>query len=173
MSWLARLGLSPALARVTPLALVHAERLAAIHAGAFARPWDAHDFETFLLDPAVRADGLFLGRATRPAGFVLSRLTLDEAEILSVALAGPVRGGGHSRTLLAHHVDRLAYAGISRVHLEVEEGNAPALALYRRLGFQPAGIRPGYYARPDGTRAAALSMTRVLTPAAGTVARRG
>lgn len=173
MSWLARLGLQPTLARVTPLALIHAERLAEIHSGAFARPWDAHDFETFLLDAAVRADGLFLGRSARPAGFALSRLILDEAEILSLALAGPVRGRGHSRTLLAHHIDRLAHAGIVRVHLEVEEGNAPALALYRRLSFEPAGVRPGYYARPDGTRAAALSMTRVLAPAAVAVARRG
>ena len=46
------------------------------------------------------------------------------------------------------------------VHLEVEEGNRPALALYRRRGFREVGRRQGYYARPDGTRAAAITMSR-------------
>ncbi|MET0429646.1 MAG: ribosomal-protein-alanine acetyltransferase, partial [Microvirga sp.] len=53
----------------------------------------------------------------------------------------------------------LAPRGARIVFLEVEEGNAPALALYRRLGFREVGRREGYYARPDGTRAAALTMS--------------
>ncbi len=145
----------------------HVDRMASIHAGAFARPWGPDEFEGFLADRAVRADGLFLGRDRQPSGFALSRVTLDEAEILSVALARPVRGRGHSGLLLAYHIQALAHAGADRIHLEVEEGNAPALALYRRLGFAQSGVRPGYYARPDGTRTSALSMTRVLSgPAA-------
>jgi len=48
------------------------------------------------------------------------------------------------------------------VHLEVEEGNAPALALYRRLHFETTGRREGYYRRPDGTRVAALTMALAL-----------
>lgn len=154
------LAASPA--RVAPVSEGHVERLAAIHGGAFARPWTAGEFDEFLTDPAVRVDGLFLGRDKQPSGFVVSRATLDEAEILSLALARAVRGRGHSRRLLSHHLQVLAHAGVARVHLEVEEGNAPAIALYRRLGFRESGRRPGYYARPDGTRAAASSMTLSL-----------
>jgi ribosomal-protein-alanine N-acetyltransferase len=44
------------------------------------------------------------------------------------------------------------------VHLEVEEGNGPAVALYRRAGFREVGRREGYYLKPDGTRASALAM---------------
>jgi ribosomal-protein-alanine N-acetyltransferase len=142
----------------------HAERLAEIHATAFAKPWSALDFEAFLTNSAVRLDGLFLGRSPHPFGFVVTRCVVDEAEILSVALAPEARGRGHSRPLLARHLDNLADAGIRRVHLEVEEGNRPALALYRRLGFSQTGFREGYYARPDGTRANALSMSLVLLP---------
>ena len=48
------------------------------------------------------------------------------------------------------------------MHLEVEEGNAPALAVYRRLGFGEIGRRAGYYLKADQTRAAALTMKLAL-----------
>ena len=162
MSWLRRLGFAAPVPRIAGLALGHAERLAAIHASAFARPWSSLDFEVFLADRTILADGLFLGRASQPAGFALSRLAVDEAEILSVALERAARGQGAARLLLAQHLQSLAHAGAVRVHLEVEEGNAPAFALYRRFGFAQSGLRPGYYARPDGSRATAVSMTKDL-----------
>lgn len=163
MNWLFRLATRRAEARTGPVSVHHADRLAEIHAGAFARPWAADEFEAFLTDRSVQIDGLFLGRAQEPAGFAVSRIVLDEAEILSVAIARGFRGLGYSRTLLAYHLQGLTHAGVARVHLEVEEGNLPALALYGRLGFGQSGVRPGYYARPDGTRASALSMTRILS----------
>ncbi|MDB5560086.1 MAG: ribosomal-protein-alanine acetyltransferase [Enterovirga sp.] len=159
MSLFERFGFARSAVRVGAVGVQHASRLAEIHASAFARPWSADEFASFLLDPSVRVDGLFTGREPQPIGFVLSRKTLDEAEILSVALARAARGRGDARLLMADHLQALAHAGVLVVHLEVEEGNAPALALYRRLGFIQSGHRPGYYARPDGTRASAISMT--------------
>ena len=75
MSWLARLGLGrdAEMPRIEPLSAAHAERLSAIHATAFARPWSALDFEGFLSDRAIHGDGLFFGRARQPSGFALSR----------------------------------------------------------------------------------------------------
>lgn len=142
-----------------PVEARHAWRLAELHAEAFARPWSALDFERLLAERAVLADGLFQGRADRPCGFVLSRRVLDEAEILTVALDAALRGRGHARPLLRRHLDALAARGVRRVHLEVDEDNAPALALYRRLGFRETGRRAAYYAKPDGTKATALTMT--------------
>ena len=159
MNWTAWFRGAPVSARVAPLESRHASRLAAIHASAFARPWTAQDFEGFLAERPIRADGVFLGRATQPSGFVLSREAADEAEILSLAMASEARGQGHARTLLATHLQALAYAGVRKVHLEVEDGNDPALGLYHRLGFKSVGRREGYYLRPDGSRAGALSMS--------------
>jgi [ribosomal protein S18]-alanine N-acetyltransferase len=110
----------------------------------------------------VIADGLFLGADEAPAGFVLSRVVLDEAEILTVTIAPEARGQGHAATLLRRHFEGLARAGARTVHLEVEEGNGPALALYDRLGFQVTGQRPAYYRRPDGTAAHARTMSLKL-----------
>jgi ribosomal-protein-alanine N-acetyltransferase len=83
---------------------------------------------------------------------------LDEAEIITVAIAPEARGKGHARPLLARHLDELSRRGVARVHLEVEEENAPAIALYRRLRFQDTGRREGYYQKADGTKASALTM---------------
>jgi ribosomal-protein-alanine N-acetyltransferase len=149
-------------ARLAPLSSRHAARLAEIHGEAFTRPWDAMEFERSLSEKNVYADGLFLGRAPEPIGFILSRRAADEAEILSVALAAGARGRGLSGALLDRHLRALAQAGVRSVFLEVEEGNRPALALYRRRGFREIGRRQGYYARPDGTRASAITMSRRL-----------
>jgi ribosomal-protein-alanine N-acetyltransferase len=149
-------------ARIGRLATSHAARLAEIHAEAFTRPWDAIEFERSLAEKSIHADGLFLGRGAEPAGFIISRRAADEAEILSVALAPHARGRGHSGALLDRHLQSLAQAGVRLVFLEVEEGNHPALALYRRRGFREIGRRQGYYARPDGTHAGAITMRRRL-----------
>ena len=160
-SWLARGWFGPASppGRVAPAEFGHAERLSDIHADAFARPWGPDEFEAFVSDPAIRIDCLFAGRHRDPSGFVVSRTTLDEAEILSLALARSARGRGGSTLLLTWHLHALRTANVATVHLEVEEGNLPAIALYRRAGFVETGRRPGYYLRPDGTRVSAISMT--------------
>jgi len=148
--------------RIDPLSTDAASRIAAIHAASFARPWSTLEFERLLGERGVVGDGVFLGTATKPTGFVLSRMVLDEAEILTVAVAPEARGKGLSIPLLERHLDELSRRGVRTVHLEVEEGNQPAIALYRRFGFTETGRREGYYQKPDGGRAAALTMAREL-----------
>ena len=159
MSFLDRFRRPPPATRIGLLRMSHAARLSAIHAAGFARPWGTFEFEQLLADRSILADGLFLGRSEIPSGFIVSRVVADEAEILTVAMAPEARGQGHARPLLVQHLDELARLGVRVVHLEVEEGNAPALALYRRLGFRQVGRREGYYTKPDGSRVAALTMS--------------
>lgn len=113
-----------------------------------------------LCERSMQAHALW--RAGTLQGFVLSRRAADEAEILTVVLSPALRGGGHSRKLLREHLSSLALAGIARVHLEVDEGNAPALKLYARHGFRQVGARTGYYLKADGSRATALTMSADL-----------
>ncbi len=157
MSFLDRFTRPPA-PRIEPIGAEAASQLAAIHASAFSQPWNTLDFERLLGERGVIADGLFLGRTTRPAGFALSRIVLDEAEILTIALAPEARGRGHAGALLSRHLDALSRRGVRQVHLEVDEGNVPAIALYRRHRFRETGRRTGYYRKTDGARASALTM---------------
>lgn len=158
MAWWEALTPAPYVAPLSDAG--QAPALARLHATAFARPWDVHEFERMLCERSTKGHALW--RAGILQGFVLSRRAVDEAEILTVVLAPALRGGGHSRRLLRDHLSSLALAGVRRVHLEVDEGNDPALKLYARHGFRQVGARTGYYLKADGSRATALTMSADL-----------
>ncbi|WP_244494845.1 GNAT family N-acetyltransferase [Bosea sp. Root483D1] len=153
----------PKMGRTGLLDVRHARRVAALHhQGGFARLWEPGECAALLTDPAVVAEGVFIGSTSEPCGFVMSRIASDEAEILSIVVAGGRRRSGLGQTLLCAHLAQLAARRVARLFLEVEEGNAPAIALYNRLGFEIVGRREGYYPKLDGSRVAALVMRRDL-----------
>ncbi len=134
---------------VLPAGTSDAEHLAALHAAAFRRGWSVEEFERLLIEHNVVADRAMAG--SRLAGFVISRLAADQAEILSVAVSARHRGQGLARKLLDVHLGRLAGYGISSVFLEVDEGNVPARRLYSGLRFAQVGRRESYYVDAGGT----------------------
>lgn len=148
--------------RLEALESHHAPTVSRLHGGSFARGWDAPEVARMLADPSILADGVFTGGARQPCAFVISRIAADEAEILSICVASEQRGRGLGAMLLRRHLEHLMRRGVARLFLEVDEGNGAALALYRRFGFRQVGERPGYYPRPDGSRAMALILRRDL-----------
>jgi ribosomal-protein-alanine N-acetyltransferase len=151
--------------RIAPARPADAAAIAALHARSFARGWSTDEIEAMLADAAIVADVMHIGREAAPAGFALSRLVLDEAEILSIAIAAGRRGAGAATALLAHHLGRLAGRGATRIVLEVDEANRPARALYARFGFEQVGSRAAYYHRADGSRGTALLLAaRLASP---------
>ena len=94
------------------------------------------------------------------AGFSLSRAVADEAELLLIAVDPDRQGHGAGSLLLRHFIAAARAHGASRMHLEVRDGN-PAVALYQRSGFLPAGRRRNYYKGPDGERYDAVTLMLV------------
>lgn len=129
-----------------------AAAIAAVHAASFRRGWGEDEFHRLMIDRAVVAHRASVGRTL--VGFILSRLAVDEAEILSVAVTPAWRGRGFARPLLDLHLRRLAGLGARAVFLEVDEHNAPAGRLYQRAGFFEVGRRQSYY--DSGTTALVL-----------------
>ena len=83
-----------------------AAAIARLHGASFHRGWSDGEIERMLRDRHVLAHRAMSGRSL--AGFILSRLVTDEAEILSVAVAAARRGKGLARRLLDLHLRRLA-----------------------------------------------------------------
>ncbi|WP_137042537.1 GNAT family N-acetyltransferase [Pseudolabrys sp. FHR47] len=144
--------------QITPAHLRDAAAIAALHAASFHRGWSDEEVENLLLDPQVLVHSLRVGGAF--AGFVMSRSAADEAEILSIAVSRRCQGRGLARRMLDIHMGRLAALGVKSLFLEVAENNGPAIALYRRAGFQDVAKRPNYYPLPGGATAAALVLRR-------------
>lgn len=128
-------------------------RLAALHAEAFDRPWDAGAFAALLDQSGVFA-------VEEADGFILMRVAVDEAEILTLAVRPAARRQGLGARLVGQGAVAAAARGADRLFLEVAEDNAAARALYARAGFIEAGRRPGYYQGPDGSRRDALLLAR-------------
>lgn len=139
---------------------------ATLHAAAFHHPWPEPDFEALLLARATYATAA-LGRAMpgktgELQGFILSRLAADEAEVLTIAVQPRRRGLGIAGRLMEANMADLRAGGAKSWFLEVEVGNAPALALYERFGFAKVGERASYYRTSEGASAHALILKRDL-----------
>lgn len=116
------------------------------YAGTSHTPWSEKSFYEELTQPD-RSWWLAHDRGT-PVGFAGGRLAGAEFEIEEVVVDGQRRREGIASKL----VERVAYdaqmLGAHTVVLEVAENNEVAQKLYEYLGFEKAGVRPGYYA-PD------------------------
>jgi ribosomal-protein-alanine N-acetyltransferase len=134
--------------------------MAKLHGASFQRGWSDGEFERLLFEKDVVTHRAMVGRTI--AGFILSRMAADEAEILSVAVAAARRGRGLAGALLNLHMRRLAGLGVRAIFLEVDEDNIPARRLYDRAGFREVGRRPGYYQQANGNAATALVLRRDL-----------
>jgi ribosomal-protein-alanine N-acetyltransferase len=138
--------------------------LAELHREDFVRPWTDGEFEQLLAEDTVFGfAGMEIGKGgTRPVGFVLARVAAGEAEILTLAVARSHRRAGLGWQLMDAVLRELHAARVQALFLEVDETNAGAVALYRRLGFHQVGKRPAYYKGADNTRTGALVMRRDL-----------
>jgi len=72
-------------------------------------------------------------------------LVADFGDLLRVVVAPERRGQGIARKLLIASILMAQAKGAVRILLEVEEDNAPAHAVYVRLGFSPIDRRRDYY----------------------------
>lgn len=121
----------------------------ALEAASFTNPWSRDVLARELAESTVTRLYVLRTAEHGVAAFCLCWLIADELHINTIAVAPVLRRRGLARELMRHVMAEAAAAGATRATLEVRRSNAPALALYERLGFTVCAVRPGYYTTPD------------------------
>lgn len=122
------------------------DQVAAIEKLVFSEPWSRQGFA----DTYRKKENCYLVAAQDGQVLAYCGLwsVLDEADICNVAVREDARRRGLAEAMLTKLMDEGKKMGVSAFTLEVRVGNAPAIALYHKLGFADAGVRPGFYAKP-------------------------
>ncbi len=117
--------------------------VAAIEREAMAEPWSENMIASELENPnSTIVVGIEGERVICYGGF---RRTLDEADILNIAVIKDLRGQGIGKGLMARLISEAMACGVRVLTLEVSEQNTAAIALYAGFGFERAGVRKRYY----------------------------
>lgn len=78
-------------------------------------------------------------------GFVIGWIVAGELEVLNLAVEAQARRRGVGGSLLRALIERARLQGCVVARLEVRFSNHPAIAMYKREGFEEVGRRPQYY----------------------------
>lgn len=132
--------------------------VSALFAQCFDDPWPEPSVRELMASPGARALIATDTLTEAPIGFLLARVVVDEAEILSVGVVPACRREGIGVALFTAFHELAEAAGARSVFLEVGRDNPNALALYSALGFERVGTRRDYYTRADQTRVDAILM---------------
>ncbi len=95
-------------------------------------------------------------RGEELVGYGVMSASAGEAHILNLCVREADRCRGVGRMLLEHLLARAAASGMSEAYLEVRPSNVAAIRLYQSLGFEPIGVRRGYYQAVGGREDAAV-----------------
>jgi ribosomal-protein-alanine N-acetyltransferase len=148
---------------VEPMRLSDLDEVMEIEKVAFPAPWSARSYRyeitqnehgtLIVVRPAPRLRQhlpkwlSWLSRAGRGPvlGYAGLWLLVDEAHIATIAVHPDWRGRGLGELLLLAIMEKGAEQGARQATLEVRVHNQIAQGLYRKVGFETAGIRKGYY----------------------------
>lgn len=123
-----------------------AETLAQMDRCCFSDKWKKEDWNGLLLMPQYHCYIAEEDSVCR--GFLLTSTAADEGEVLKIGVLPDFRKNCLGILMLNKAFEEWKTAGVRSVFLEVRESNQPAQGLYKKQGFEKAGIRKNYYKNP-------------------------
>ncbi len=110
---------------------------------------DAWNFN--MLESEFKSGSVFFGAkdGNKVVGYVCAKTILDEADINNVAVLPEYRRQGIAQKLINCLISYCKTNGIYKFTLEVNANNSAAKNLYKKTGFETAGVRKGYYHGED------------------------
>ena len=151
------------LLRREPLTVADLGAVLAIENAAYEFPWTRGNFIDALA-AGNHAQGLRDAAGTLCA-YCVAMAGVQEMHLLNLTVAPACQHRGLARLMLDALVAASGAADARWLWLEVRESNQRAQAVYRRYGFEPIGVRRGYYPAAGGQREDAIVM-RLACPTA-------
>ncbi len=124
----------------------HVPAIAQLESICFSCPWSENSVASELTNAlslwlVAEEDG-------RVAGYIGSQTVCEESDMMNVAVHPDFRRRGIGEALVKALETELRARGSHCLTLEVRASNAPAIALYEKLGFSQVGLRKNYYRDP-------------------------
>ena len=131
------------MSNIVTMTSCHVPQVAALEKECFSDPWSQRSVASELENPLAlwlvwEEDGKVLG-------YVGSQTVLDETDMMNVAVSAQARRRGIAQALVEALVIRLKQRGSRCLTLEVRASNAPAIALYEKLGFLRTAEKVRWY----------------------------
>ncbi|MBM3674671.1 MAG: ribosomal-protein-alanine N-acetyltransferase [Actinobacteria bacterium] len=133
---------------VVPMRRRHLRGVLRIEAQVYTRPWSA---SLFLSELGLRGSRVYVvARAGREVvGYAGLMFAVDEAHVTTIAVEPRWQRHQVATRLLLALAREAIERGATGLTLEVRKSNRGAQELYRRFGFEIAGLRKGYYAESN------------------------
>lgn len=124
----------------------HVPQIAKLEKLCFVDPWSEKSIASELDNKL--AFWLVATEQEQVVGYIGSQTVMDETDMMNVAVHPDFRRKGIAEALIGTLVGKLREMGSHCLTLEVRASNAPAIALYEKLGFFEIGRRKNYYRNP-------------------------
>jgi len=121
-------------------------QIAALEKICFSDPWSENSIASELDNKL--AHWLVALEGETVAGYIGSQTVMGETDMMNVAVHPDFRRKGIAEALINSLVEDLKAMESCSLTLEVRASNAPAIALYEKLGFFQIGRRKNYYRNP-------------------------
>lgn len=131
---------------ITEMTAAHIPKLAELEKECFSTPWTAEGLAQELCNP--QAHFLVAEAQGEAVGYLGVQEIVGEGYITNIAVFPQYRGQGIAAALLQSAAEGAAERDCSFLTLEVRESNAPAIALYKKMGYTDVGQRKNFYRDP-------------------------
>ena len=130
----------------TEMKAEHVPQVAQLEKLCFADPWSEMSIASELR--SIWSYWVVAVRDNEVVGYIGSQSSIDESDVMNVAVHPDWRRQGIAEQLIENLIGELKNRGSKALMLEVRASNAPAIALYEKLGFRQVGLRKNYYRNP-------------------------
>jgi len=115
----------------------------------FSNPWSENTFRGEIQNTSVSFPMVAVRRPGEEVlGYIVFWQIREDVQINNIAVHPGCRGLGLGEAMMRFAIAKSRDAGATFMTLEVRPSNTPAVALYRKLGFEIMGARKNYYTKP-------------------------